>query len=382
MVNLLGRYDSPLLTAVIIFPMVAMVMAIPLLVHNYRRYGSMPLVRTVVVYSFMFYLLCAYFLVILPLPDVDKVAAYTWKPYNLIPFDYVAAFINESGFRIADPSTYKVLWTKMYLLEPLFNIVMMLPFGVYLRYYFKAGWRKVALLGFLLSLFFELTQLSGLYGAYPRAYRLFDVNDLMDNTTGALLGYALEPVLLRFLPDRDRLDEMAYQKGRRVTILRRLIAFSADVMFTIAIMALMYLVAKPPLWVMIVVPGAAYIVLPLVWDGRTLGKGLVRIRLADARGGHIKWYQAVAHAVFVDVWMGGVALLSMFCLPDGQGPANLMAVMMMAELASYALLTIDVISAKIDGRTRLWYEKLLATENVSTVVEPDQVQETASAAQN
>lgn len=40
---------------------------------------------------------------------------------------------------------------------------MTMPFGVYLRYYFCYHWRKTLQLSFLLSLFFELTQLSGLY---------------------------------------------------------------------------------------------------------------------------------------------------------------------------------------------------------------------------
>ncbi len=39
---------------------------------------------------------------------------------------------------------------------PLFLLV--LPFGVYLRYYFKCSFLKTVLASFLLSLFFELTQ--------------------------------------------------------------------------------------------------------------------------------------------------------------------------------------------------------------------------------
>ena len=58
---------------------------------------------------------------------------------------------------------------------------MTMPFGVYLRYYFCYHWRKTLQLSFLLSLFFELTQLSGLYFVYPGSYRLFDVDDLIVN---------------------------------------------------------------------------------------------------------------------------------------------------------------------------------------------------------
>lgn len=44
-----------------------------------------------------------------------------------------------------------------------------------------------------LSLVFELTQLSGLFGLYPRPYRLADVDDLMTNTLGGMVGYWLRP---------------------------------------------------------------------------------------------------------------------------------------------------------------------------------------------
>ena len=38
------------------------------------------------------------------------------------------------------------------------------------------------------SLFFEFTQYSGLYGYYAHAYRTFDVDDLILNTFGAAIG--------------------------------------------------------------------------------------------------------------------------------------------------------------------------------------------------
>ncbi|MGE9575057.1 VanZ family protein, partial [Escherichia coli] len=63
-------------------------------------------------------------------------------------------------------------------LEPAFNVLLLIPFGIYLRYYFRLSFMKTMIASFCLSLFFELTQLSGLYFIYPRPYRLFDVNDL------------------------------------------------------------------------------------------------------------------------------------------------------------------------------------------------------------
>lgn len=49
--------------------------------------------------------------------------------------------------------------------------------------------RIAALLGFGLSLTVELTQLTGIWGLYPCAYRKFDVDDLLLNTLGVTLGF-------------------------------------------------------------------------------------------------------------------------------------------------------------------------------------------------
>ncbi|MCZ3394386.1 VanZ family protein, partial [Enterococcus faecium] len=82
--------------------------------------------------------------------------------------------------------------------------------------------------GFGLSLFFELTQLSGLYGIYPRPYRLFDVDDLILNTFGAFVGGLITPFLVKAFPTREQIDRRSYDQGHKVTVLRRLVALIFD----------------------------------------------------------------------------------------------------------------------------------------------------------
>ena len=79
---------------------------------------------------------------------------------------------------------------------PAFNVLMLIPFGMYLRYYFKCSFKKTLLFTALLSLLFELTQLSGLYFLYPGPYRLADIDDIIQNTTGGCIGYALGALAL------------------------------------------------------------------------------------------------------------------------------------------------------------------------------------------
>ena len=58
-------YAEPILFAIIAFPVVALVFTLPYMIVQYRRHGSIPLMRPVIVYSFIFYLMCADLLTIL-----------------------------------------------------------------------------------------------------------------------------------------------------------------------------------------------------------------------------------------------------------------------------------------------------------------------------
>lgn len=72
---------------------------------------------------------------------------------------------------------------------------------------------------FLLSLFFELTQLSGLYGIYPRPYRLFDVDDLMLNTLGGTIGFLISGTLKNIIPNAATMQHTMQIKSQKVSIL-------------------------------------------------------------------------------------------------------------------------------------------------------------------
>src|SRR5699024_11674021 len=77
-------------------------------------------------------------------------------------------------------------------------------------------------LGFLLSLFYEITQLTGVYGIYNCPYRLFYVDDLILNGTGALVGFLLEPTLLALFPSRQNIVE----KGKDLQMEERVLPLS------------------------------------------------------------------------------------------------------------------------------------------------------------
>ena len=185
------NYVESITTAFIAFPIIAFLFTIPFILYNYHKYGSIHFLRVFIIYTFILYLITIYFLVILPLPTFEEALKNTGPYINYIPFKFITDFIHETPFVWNDPSTYLSTITHSSFYVVVFNIVMFVPFGMYLRYYFKCSFKKTVLYSFLLSLFFELTQLTGLYFIYPNPYRLCDIDDLIQNTFGGILGFLI-----------------------------------------------------------------------------------------------------------------------------------------------------------------------------------------------
>lgn len=285
-------YLIPIKEAIAVFPLLAVIFTFPYMIYQYRRYGSIPLFRSVITYSFVLYLLCMYFLVILPLPSISEVAGYTGPQTQLVPFQFLRDFLRETTFRISSPGTWISALTQNCFLQVIFNILLFLPLGIYLRYYFRCSWKKVLLVSFSLSLFFELTQLSGLYGIYPRGYRLFDVDDLMLNTSGGMLGYISSAIFMKLLPSRERLDKIAYEKGLHVSFCRRLAAFTLDwvILACIGVPTVILTAFIPPSLFLIqfascfLLPVFYFVVCTYLTNGYTPGKWLLRIRVTSNDG--------------------------------------------------------------------------------------------------
>ena len=274
----MASYASIIRMVTLIFPGLSLLLTLPYIIYNYRRYGSVSPLRSLVLFSFLFYLMCAYFLVIFPLPDPAEVALRHTPTMQLIPFTFVKTFIDTSPFRLNDPSTYLAAIRSFAFIEPFFNLLLLLPLGAYLSYYFKESVWKTVLVTFLVSLFFELTQLTGLYGIYPRPYRLFSVDDLILNTLGGLLGYYLGIGFRQILPSKRRLDERGYQRSRKVGYLRRLTADLVDLLLVFPLVALsVSFISGPFLFPLMFF--LYFVGLSVLTGGRTPGKALVRIKV-------------------------------------------------------------------------------------------------------
>ena len=303
------EYIKVIKYAVLCFPIVCLLLSLPFLFHHYRKYGSITFLRFLLVFSFFFYLLCVYFLVVTPLPTRGEVLNYKGAYYNLKPFFVVPEIFMSGEFNALKPESYLFLLNQKYL-EPLFNILMTIPFGIYLRYYFKCSFFKTLFYSFLLSLFFELTQLSGLYFLYPRPYRLCDVNDLINNTTGGVLGFLITPLFALILPDRDKIDDKSYSRGRNVSVLRKGVSVIIDYFFITLVCACCVLLfhLKNIEYLYIILSLFTFVFISKYSSGYTFGKWLLKYRvISDSMDGSIPFYKyfvkwILLHFIILNGW--------------------------------------------------------------------------------
>ena len=79
-------YLKPILTACYVFPVLAALFTLPYIIRQYHKYGSILVLRTGIVYTFIFYMMTSYFMTILPLPAIDSVTPES-ATMLLTPFD-------------------------------------------------------------------------------------------------------------------------------------------------------------------------------------------------------------------------------------------------------------------------------------------------------
>lgn len=202
------------------FPLFAVICTLPIFAIVLIRYKAINFVRIGLNYAMILYFLCLIALVFFPLPSVEQAACLHTHDIQIVPFKFVFDIINESPFKLSNPATYIPALLNKAVLQVVFNIVMLIPFGMFLRYSCQYNAKKIVILSFLLSFFIELTQLTGLYGVYNGSYRLCDVDDLITNTLGGYIGCHLISSLERFIPSIQTFDiplpvfKHSYSKAR------------------------------------------------------------------------------------------------------------------------------------------------------------------------
>jgi len=285
----------PAVIAVLVGAALAIVLLVPFVAASYRRRGELGWGRAMLAAGALVYALALVAYVVLPLPAPDEVCpgGVAAVGPQLRPFEFV---LDVAKYQVANPLRNPAIQ------QVLFNVALFVPLGAFLRYLGRRSVLVATAAGFGVSLLIEVTQLTGDWFLYPCPYRLFDVDDLIANTTGALLG-ALAGPLLRFVPGQ-RLHTAAPGEPRPITIPRRLLGVLCDLLgvwltgavLTVALRMVLLLtgddLVPAPVWLAPVEAAlggwlpwlALFVVVPMIGRGGTVGQRAVLLRPAMPDG--------------------------------------------------------------------------------------------------
>lgn len=101
--------------------------------------------------------------------------------------------------------------TRFHLREVLLNVILFLPFGVYLKMLDTVS-RKAVLYGFFFSAAMELCQFTFGLGAA-------DITDLITNTLGTAAGVCMYAILLKLFKNKAKVDRVLSLLALTATIL-------------------------------------------------------------------------------------------------------------------------------------------------------------------
>ncbi len=207
-----------LVNALIVF----VVTFVPFVAHQYRRFGRPNPARLLGAFGLSSYVTALLTYTWLPLPDPDTLSCADAPTPRFVPFGFVED-IARAMLRDGWPAG---LWSFT-VLQVVLNVILFVPWGVVVRQFLHRSLLVATVSGFAASLVIETAQLTGLFGIYPCAYRMFDVDDLLVNTLGAFLGALAAPLLLAWMPHARELAPQRHVP-RPVTAWRRWLGMAAD----------------------------------------------------------------------------------------------------------------------------------------------------------
>jgi glycopeptide antibiotics resistance protein len=194
---------------------------------QYRKYGRFTGLRLLGAGAVSVYLTTLIAYTFLPLPaSTEKVCR---PSAQLIPLHFISDVARDTAGAgvlgtLANPTT----------LQLVFNVLLFVPLGVIVRGFFSRGLPTTVGVGLTASALIELTQYTGIWGIYSCAYRLADVDDLITNTLGALLGGIIGRAALAWMP-QERALRAARGTPRPVTVWRRWLGMAIDLALFTAI---------------------------------------------------------------------------------------------------------------------------------------------------
>lgn len=217
-------YIDTIEQAVYLFPIAVALISVPYFYYQYKKYGQVELKKSLLSFSFLLYIIVCYCLIILPLPTYEEVLEMTGPYTDMRVFGFVSDFFNKTEITL-NPVTWASALKSVWFYQPFFNFLMLIPFGMYQKRLFKNSLFKTFIYAFFLSLSFELIQLSALLGIFPHPYRLFQIDDIILNTLGAVIGWLVIPKV-KAKKNFENSKYLPNKRARTVTFILDLILLS------------------------------------------------------------------------------------------------------------------------------------------------------------
>lgn len=378
----MSTYTHSIFIAFFITIILSFVLFIPWLIYTYRKYGYLSMSKTIIMFSFIFYFLSALCLVLLPFPstrDTCSLQSADTVHTNLRLFQFVDDVLKDSGVVVTNPSTWLAITKQQAFFQAFFNFLLLMPFGVYLRYFLKERryWKRAFLISFLLTLFYEVTQRTGIYGIFNCAYRIFDVDDLLLNSVGALLGFFLASIVWALFPSHEEVEAKAaeMEKNDIVKPISILLALAIDLFIVQSVWMIIGVLTGYSGTFEFLVKMALYMVLfgvlPSMMNGATLGMKVMRFTMVNKNG----------KSIVKQSWRRCIAIIATLCLSeaittlgdiqlDMDSPFYVLQIVisLLAAIAGFALtmiIAIHVVRVIVSGgKRRLYidqYADLMAT---------------------
>lgn len=290
-------------------PMIALLVSLPQTVISYARTKKVDVRRSTYIYIFTLYFICAYFMTMLPLPEDASQLRSIGESLQLIPF--------KGFFDIKAES-----WLPD-LAIIVFNVVLTMPLGFFLRFLFGFDLKKTVLAGFLTSAMYELTQISGLLFIFPSPYRIFDIDDFIMNTLGSFLGFLVYPLLIKILPPPADTGG-GLVRGSEVSFSQRAVAAIIDFSLTLGAMlavicfvptfrsfiANMSPILKFPVFFAVFIFFS--VIYSLILAGGTLGHRIVGLRLLTKGGERASRGQTALRSLMIYVCVFSIPFWVLF----------------------------------------------------------------------
>jgi glycopeptide antibiotics resistance protein len=187
------------------------VVLVPQLLTQLARHGGLRLRGIVTTAAVLLYGCMTLAVVFLPLPGPGT--RRLSQTVQLHPFQWITD-IHTELLKHGEPLSQWFM-TQTFQ-QACMNVLLFVPLGVFARILWRRGLIGTTLIGFTASLLIEITQVTANFGTAPYVYRVFDVDDLMNNTFGAGVGWVFGALLLALLRAKRSTVDVQPARSERI----------------------------------------------------------------------------------------------------------------------------------------------------------------------